>query len=174
MNPTAWEDYKRRSKRWAIRVENELLHSEAYQSLRYAPTLKLLFWGFEKRQVHRTNKRKGKRFEVVDTPFSFTYEEGKRRGLTDKQFGRAVRELISLGFWDLEKQGSGLRGDYSLYRFSDRWRMYGQKDFQRQELPKRVAWGCFGFPKMRQNQREKSAVENASQREISAVENPVS
>lgn len=162
-------------------MDYELLHSEAFQSLRYAPTLKVLFWSYEKREVHRTNKRGGKRFEVIDTPFPFTYEEGKRRGLTDKQFGRAVRELISLGFWDLEKQGSGLQGDCSLYRLSHRWRSFGQKDFEPRDLPKRVGWGCFGSPRRGQMQREKSAVgqrekspvENASQREKSAVENPI-
>jgi hypothetical protein len=164
----AWEDYKRRTKHWAIRPEYELLHAEAFRDLRYAPALKLLFWGFEKREVRKTNKRGRKRFQVIDSPFSFTYEEGRRRGLTAKQFGRAVRELIAHGFWDLEKQGSGLQGDYSLYRLSTRWKVYGQKNFERRDLPKRVRLGCFGFPKKPQKQREKSAGE---QRQIAAVEN---
>jgi hypothetical protein len=163
-------------------VENELLHSEAFRSLRYAPTLKVLFWAYEKREVRKTNRRGSKKFEVIDNPFPFSYEEGRRRGLTDKQFGRAVRELISSGFWDLEKQGKGLQGDYSLYRLSERWRKYGEKDFDSRDLPKRVGWGCFGSPKVSQKQREKStvdqgeesAVENPSQREKSAVENAIS
>jgi hypothetical protein len=91
--------------------------------------------------------------------------------LTHKQFGRAIRELFDRGFIDLEKQGSGMHKDFSLYRFSDRWKKYGGPDFERKEFPKRAVFGCFGGPKRRRKQRHKTAVE---QRPISAVEKPVS
>jgi len=181
LKPEAWEDYRRRSCKWRVRIEYELLHSEAFKSIQYAPAIKVLIWMFEKRIVRKTTSRKN-RFIDIDEPFSFPYEEGRRRGLTHKQFGRAIRELFERGFIDLEKQGSGMHKDFSLYRLSSQWKRFGTTDFERREFPKRPNFGCFGEPKRRRKQGQRtaveqrpiSAVENASQRAISAVENPVS
>jgi len=159
LKPEAWEDYKRRSRKWHTWIEYELLHSEAYSSIQYAPSVKVLNWIFEKRKARRTNSRKN-RYVEVNEPFSFTYEEGKRRGLTHKQFGRAIRELFDRGFIDLKKQGSGMHKDFSLYRFSNRWKKYGTPDFEHKEFPKRPVFGCFGEPNRRRKQRHKTAVEN--------------
>jgi hypothetical protein len=181
LNPEAWEDYKRKSKRWAIRVDYELLHSEAFRSLRYAPTLKVLCWSYEKRKIRKTGSRKN-RYQEIDDPFSFTFSEAALRGLTHKQFGRAIRELYGRGFLELEKHGSGMHKDFSLYCFSERWRKFGTPEFERKEFPKRAAFGCFGESKRRRKQRHNtaveqrpiSAVENVPQRPKSALEDPVS
>jgi hypothetical protein len=80
--------------------------------------------------------------------------------------GRAIRELFDRGFIDLEKQGSGMHKDFSLYRFSERWKKYAEADFKHKKFSKRPVFGCFGEPNRRQKQRHKTAVE---QRPISAV-----
>jgi hypothetical protein len=169
----SWEGYKRRSKKWEIRIPFEILHSEALQQVKYCPTVKVFVWIYEKRKLFRTNKQGKKRFQEVREPFPFAYSEGRRRGLKDRQFGRAIRELVEKGFIDVIRLGSGLQGDPSLYYFSDRWRKYGTPDFEKKELPRRASFGCFGDPKKRakkvinrQFQRQKSTVD---QRQKSTV-----
>jgi hypothetical protein len=163
-------------------VDFELLHSEAFRSLSYAPSIKALFWSLEKRKLEKTKRRGRNRFIEIDDPFSFTYGEAIRRGITNKQFSRAIKELIERGFWDLTKAGSGLQGDYSLYKHSKRWMKYGNLGFQSETMPPKFNYGYIGRPKERQKQRAKSAVdqrpmsavENIPQRALSAVENPTS
>ncbi len=94
MNPSVWEDYKRRTLRWAIRIGFELLYSDAFRSLNYCPSVKVLIWAHEKRQLRLTKRRGRNRFEVLNNDFPFTYAEAKLRGLTHKQFGRALKDLV--------------------------------------------------------------------------------
>lgn len=172
-----WENYKQRSKTWSIRITYGLLHCSAFRSLNYAPAIKLLFYSFEKRTVARVKRRGKQKYQIIDAPFSFTWSEGLARGFTTHGFGRAIRELVDRGFWDLVKQGSGLRGDFSEYQLSQRWRKWGQADFESRDLPRRVVFGCFGAGRHQQNQRKESSVvqrkissvENAHQRKISSV-----
>ncbi len=143
MNADEWGVYVKKSKHWSIRIEYGLLHSMAFARLTYGPAVKLLFWIFEKRKVCKTGAKRGKRkFVVVNEEFSFTYEEAKMRGLSKMQFWRGIRELGQRGFIDLVHQGSGLHGDFSKYQISERWKRFGQPDFEHREIEKR-GWGFY-------------------------------
>lgn len=161
-----WNDYLRRSRTWRIRIGHDLLHSEAYRALKYAPALKVLNWFFEKVHVKVNKKRRGKeRYEVVnDGEMSFSYQEAGFRGLTSNQFSRALKELHSAGFIDLKKHGSGLMGDYTIYLLSQRWRSFGTPQFEEKEFPKSSPFGFRGkyFQRSKSNagQRSKSNVGN--------------
>lgn len=143
MDQTAWNEYLKRTKHWAVRVEYSLLHSQAFRSLTYAPAIKLLFWIFEKRKVCKTGAKRGRRkFVLVDEEFSFTYEEALMRGISRMQFWRGIRELVNFGFVDPIRQGSGLHRDFSTYRLSARWKRLGQADFEEKQIAKR-GWGFY-------------------------------
>lgn len=137
MDLEKWNDYKKRSREWNIRVGYELLHSKAYKSLNYGPALKLLCWVHEKIRVEKIQGKRGKnRFQVKDNGhFSFLYTEANQRGLSDQQFSKALRELHSQGFLDVVKPGSSLKNDFSVYSLSERWKRFGLADFEQKEWP---------------------------------------
>lgn len=156
----AWETYKRESKKRAIRKGFDLIHSEAYLSLRYAPSHKVLDWFLEKRRVIRHEKRKGKRsWEVVNNPFSFTYEDARCRGLSDQQYSGALKELHTVGFIDVVEHGRGMMKSYTKFVLSERWRDYETPNFKHEEFPKSNYIG-YRKPKRNKNNDEKSSLVN--------------
>lgn len=147
MKEEQFNDYIERSKGWAIRIGHDLLHSEAYRELKYAPAIKVLNWIHDKIKIEVDKKKRGKdRYRIIDLSFSFTYGEAKSRGLTPNQFSRALKELCRFGFLDVKKHGSGLMGDYSVFVKSERWRKFGTSEFEAKEFPKSIP---FGFRKMK-------------------------
>ncbi|BEQ14434.1 hypothetical protein FAK_15000 [Desulfoferula mesophila] len=61
---------------------------------------------------------------------SFSYAEAKEFGISTAQFHRILKLLVELGFLDPEHRGGAYGRDYSRYALSDRWRNYGQPDFE--------------------------------------------
>jgi len=139
-----FEEYTRRTsgERWAIRIPFALNLSKAYRALNYGPALKMLNWAYEKGRDVETNKKKrgSKRYVIKLVDFFFTYEEAAKRGLTHKQFSRAIRELHRYGFIEVVHQGSGLRENPNQYRLSERWRAYGTDTFEQIEFPENKEW----------------------------------
>lgn len=148
-----WADYVKRTKEWNTLIPMSLLHSEAYKKLDYAPALKVLNWFYEKRQSRRIKGKRGKdRFQVVnDGNISFPYREAILRGLTSQQFRKALKGLHGLGFIDIKKPGSALRGDWTIFGLSDRWKEYGTSNFKDSEFPKSVHWVNFGWLKKKKS-----------------------
>jgi hypothetical protein len=145
MTEDQWHEYQNRTKKWAIRVSYELIHSEAYKALNYAPALKVLNWFHEKIKVSVNKKRRGKdRYIVDDGDISFPYREAKVRGLSNQQYSKALRELHKVGFVDIKKPGSSLKGDWTLYAMSDRWKDFGRTSFREVEFPRSIHWRNFG------------------------------
>jgi len=173
-----WDEYRRRTVKWAIRMEFAMLHSTAYRSLQYGPTLKVLNWFHEKRSIDVDKKKRGsKRYTVKVQDVSFTYTEAALRGLDHKKFARALRELHVHGFIDVIYLGSGKKRDYTRYALSDRWRTFGAKDFEVIDFPKNISYVArdevtkrWTGRSSKQVQRPISAVD---QRPICAVEDPV-
>lgn len=166
MKEEEWEEYLERSRKWMIRIDFELLHSDAYRRLKYGPALKVLNWFFEKVKfkVDR-NKRGRKRYQTInDGELSFTYREAHIRGLTDQQFRRSLEELVQLGFIDVKKAGSGLRGDYTIFLLSQRWKEFGTPNFEKKEFPESVYGGDIGYRK-----RKKVSSENSSLKRLISV-----
>ena len=61
----------------------------------------------------------------------FTYREAEKMGISRASFMRAIDQLSQLGFLYVEKQGSGLKGDCSLYGISTQWENFGTKQIGR-------------------------------------------
>ena len=75
----------------------------------------------------------------------FTYEDAESEyGVGNKTFSRAIDQLISHGFIDIARVGIGIGGYPTLYSISERWRKYGQPDF---DIGKRVKREAHRFPK---------------------------
>jgi hypothetical protein len=158
MTEDQWTAYCNRSKMWSIRIGYDLLHSHAYRNLNYGPAIKVLNWFHEKLKYEKDKKKRGKnRYRLInDGEISFTYKEAGQRGLTDQKFRRALIELHHLGFIDVTHPGSGLKGDYTKFAISDRWRDFGTDKFKSIKLPQSVFCGSFGYRK------RKSIYENSS------------
>jgi len=124
-----------------IWIERELVKSLAFGKLTgAAPRVLLVF--FTKRQM--VSIKVGKR-EVWDCAnngaLEFTYDEARDRyKLTDHRFTRALDQLITCGFLDVEHAGGQLQRDKSLYRLSDRWRAFDRADFEEKRRPKGRRW----------------------------------
>jgi hypothetical protein len=56
-----------------------------------------------------------------------------------------LKELHRLGFIDVKKPGSGLKGDFTVFVMSQRWRSFGNSEFPHKEWPKSVYDGDFGY-----------------------------
>ncbi|MBM3205924.1 hypothetical protein FJZ41_03710 [Candidatus Shapirobacteria bacterium] len=135
----------------------EMLHSQAYGKLNYGPAIKVLNWFHEKVRYEVNRKKRGKeRYRVKnDGELDFTYREAGFRGLTAQKFSKALRELNELGFIDIKRPGSALKGDWTIFTLSDRWKFYGTANFEEKEFPKSVHWINFGFGSKRKRQRKK-------------------
>jgi len=142
---------------------HDLLHSKAYRDLTYGPAIKVLNWFHEKVKVKVDKKKRGKdRYHVLnDGEIDFTYREADFRGLSAQQFSKALRELHSFGFIEKKKPGSALKGDWTVFGLSERWKAYGTPDFLSPEFPKSVHWVNFGFGTKQKRARKKVRYENS-------------
>jgi hypothetical protein len=158
MTNDQWLDYCARSKHWNIRIGHDLLHSEAYKALSYAPGLKVLNFFFEKIKLEVIKRKRGKeRFQFKNNgDISFTYREAEHRGLTHQQFRKALTELVRFGFIDVVLPGSALRGDYTKFAISERWRQYETKDFEEKKIQYSVHYRNFGFAMGKPGKKRKS------------------
>jgi hypothetical protein len=144
---TKLDDYvkKAHSGGWRTQIEHDLLNSKAFQNLRYVYSVKVLLWFYEKVKVEKSKYKRGfKRWTILKDGLTFTYEEAGARGVSRKQFSKALKELHSVGFIDFEKHGSGLMKDYSVYRLTDRWGLFGTPDFDEIQFPEPKSYG-FGY-----------------------------
>ena len=174
MKEKDWDEYLRRSRTWSIRMGHDLLHSEAYKQLKYGPALKVLNWFHEKVHLTVDKRKRGKnRYQIVQGgEISFTYEEAALRGLTSQKFSRSLKELHGFGFIDVKKPGSCLKGDFTLFTLSQRWRNFGFSGFQRIEWPKSLYSGDFGYRGYHHKRKLSSELSPLDNDENSSLEVP--
>lgn len=157
MNKEKWAEQEKGKAKWAIRIEFALLHSQAYQELKYAPAIKTLNWFYEKVRYKKIKYKRGeKRYQMINEgEISFTYREAGFRGLTQNQFSRALKALCHFGFIDVIKHGSGLEGDYTIFSISNRWKHFGTPEFEEKEFPDSAG---YGYRDKKKKQRMKPSV----------------
>lgn len=155
MTDDQWNEYKKRSRGWSIRMSFELLHSEAYKRLSYSPAIKVLNWFYEKVKFEVNKGKRGKnRYQVINGDISFTYREAGFRGMSHHQFSRALREVYQFGFIEVTRAGSALKGDFTRFEISDRWKDYGTYNFKGLEFPKSMYWVNFGYGSKKREQQK--------------------
>ena len=76
---------------------------------------------------------------------SFPYREAEHRGLSHQQFRKALVELVGFGFIDIVTPGSAMKGDYTKFALSERWRQYGTGTFEEKHTQYSVHYRNFGF-----------------------------
>lgn len=103
---------------WAI------LNAKAFKAMSYASRAMLPYFIGKTKQNIRSDL-------FLKTTFSVSYREAISYGYARKTYARVIGELMRHGFIDPVDKG-GLRGcglSCSVFRMSDRWKAYGQKDF---------------------------------------------
>jgi len=112
-------------------IESEMFYSEPFRELS-ASALRTLLRCLQKRKWDR------KRKQYTDAGFIFPYAEAKWLGIKTTVFWTNMKTLLELGFIDIVHQGGsyqkyGVEKDYSIYKMSDRWRLYGRPEFKKVE-----------------------------------------
>lgn len=121
---------KNRSK--VVVLEQRLLKSKAYRSLR-TPTAYFvlgIFW--TKRQIGKVG-RKGKEQTVIlnNGEITFTYKEAKEKYcISSGAFRDAIDELRDKGFIDIAATGMGVHKVTTFFSISDRWKLCGTPEYE--------------------------------------------
>ena len=125
-----------------IFITTDLIKSKAWLSLTGASqSVYLLFRLRCKMEKITAGGKPGKRAaEWIITnngEIVFPYAEAEKKyGISRHRFARAIDDLIAKGLLDIEDSGEGYRRIATLYRLSDRWRLYGRPDFKQRERKK--------------------------------------
>ena len=123
-----------------ILIEPDLFYSPAFKELSKSGIITLLRC-LQKRKWEET-KIRGKKYNIyTNEPFIFPYTEAAFLGIGITQNWKNFRQLIEIGFLDLEYQGGWYQKhdqekDYSRYKLSERWRKYNTPEFIKNEKPK--------------------------------------
>ena len=135
----------KKKKAGPVVIERELISSPAYLKLTgKAPQVLMVF--LSKRQMVKVSFGKRKVWHIANNgQIVFTYAEAESKyGIGYRTFSKAIGQLILLGFIDIAAQGIGIGKAPTLYAISERWRKYGQPDF---DIGKRVKREAHRFPK---------------------------
>ncbi|MFC1739442.1 hypothetical protein ACFL1G_10395 [Planctomycetota bacterium] len=119
-------------------VDRELLTSKAYLSLK-TPACFIIYGIFlTKRQVENIGKRHDPNWVITNNgSITFTYKEAREiYGLSEYKFEKAIANLVDVGLIDIARPGEYKQP--TLYSISDRWELYGSKNFVKKEMPKRT------------------------------------
>jgi len=126
-----WKARKKKEPSWLddskgfVAITFEMIDSTAFKELTGSGLKALIL-------LMRKNKN-SKPLERFKYQFSFTYPEGRKQGICNASFCRAIKQLHRLGFIDIVIKG-GLRGvsKYpNYYRLSQRWKQFGTPAFQK-------------------------------------------
>jgi hypothetical protein len=129
--------YKIRKQIW---IEPDLFYSPAFNELSKSG-IKTLLRCLQKRKWETTKSHGKKQTVYTNEGFIFPYTEAAFLGIGTTQHWKNIRQLIELGFLDLEYQGGWYQKhdrekDYSRYQLSERWRKYNTPEFIKIEKPK--------------------------------------
>lgn len=134
-------DQKRLKIKKNILIDADLFYSEAFRALSASAIRTLLRClqkrNWEKRRDPGTNH---KRIVYLNEPFIFPYQEAHFLGVGTTQYWKNMTKLIEVGFVEIVHQGGWYqqydrKKDYSVYKLSDRWKLYGTDDFKKVDKP---------------------------------------
>lgn len=125
-----------------VGLPNRLVDGKAFTAMTTGASVKTLVWFWQMAEYDRKAKKAGTESPVGRTDkiknngeLSFTYQEAGWRGMNARRFSRALKELYRLGFIDISHLGRGIRGDYTRYAISDRWRKYDTPEWKEHPYP---------------------------------------
>lgn len=144
------ETLRQDRKRFFWKIEGDLLFSEAFKAIARDGQTVTVYLLILARQPIPPNKKDRLRLEKAglwppkDSSFSFPVREAPSHGLTVRGLAHGLRQLHKVGIIDRIKSGSALKGDFALYRMSNRWRSYGKPTFEVFPWPKANTIGARG------------------------------
>jgi hypothetical protein len=145
----AWELLRRKSWSGFTSMTNRMVDSEAFEALRSVHSVKVLVWFWQMAQYAKEKRKPGQESPIGNLrkilnakDLSFEYRIAAYRGMRPDQFVYALRELFRYGFLDIEHHGRGIKGDWTRYAYSDRWKSYGTPQWAELPFPiaDRVGW----------------------------------
>jgi hypothetical protein len=126
------ETLRRERKRFFWKIDGDLLFHDVFKEIaRDGQTVTALLLILA-RQPIPPNKKGRLRLEKAglwppkDPSFSFPVREAPYHGLTVRGLSRGLQRLHEVGIIDRIKPGSAMKGDFSLYVLSERWRGFGR------------------------------------------------
>ena len=124
-------------------VDRNLVSSDAYLSL--ATTACYIVYGIflTKRVMKNAGDYDNPNWYITNNgKIQFTCKEAlEKYGLSNYRFDNAIEELSRVGLIDIVKRGK--YRDPALYSISERWKLYGTKDFIIKNVPKNLPTGGF-------------------------------
>lgn len=132
--------FKIRNQIW---LDADMFYSDAFNCLS-ASGIKTLMRCLQKRKWENIKVRgKSKKQNIYcNEGFIFPYAEAAALKIArDTQHSKNMKKLVEVGFLEVVHQGGWYQKherekDYSVYRYSDRWRKYGTPEFVMVEKPK--------------------------------------
>jgi DNA-binding PadR family transcriptional regulator len=115
----------------------DLVDSKVFQEL--PGTALKVYLLFLRRRVMKKVGPKGRERWFIENngKIVFTYTEALNKyGFSKPRFQRALNELVEKGFIDITHHGGGVKGDFSTYAISERWRDYGTEKYVFKTRPK--------------------------------------
>jgi len=113
-------------------IEQRLLKSKAYRSLRTPTAYFVLGVFWTKRQMVKVRHNRRQEWDVSNSgEIVFTYKEAKEvYGISYGAFRSAIDELRDKGFIDIAQGGAGVFKAANLYAMSGRWKLYGTPEYE--------------------------------------------
>lgn len=157
-----WRQARRKSWSGFTGLTNRMLDSEAFLALRYVHSVKVLVWFWQMTEYPKEKRRRGQESPIGNLKkivnqgrISFEYRVARYRGMRPDQFSHALRELFKYGFIDIAYHGQGVKGDYTKYSLSDRWKTYDTPQWQEVPFPRsnRSGWASDAFKERRRRER---------------------
>ena len=146
----AWEKYKRHAieqGHFSV-ITAHVWTSNAYQALGDISPIayKILPIVFNKIYRQKTKTKGGRNpahyYFYGNNEWTLSYRDLALFGLTIRQSRNALAALVEVGFIDITRHSSGTRcGEFTKYRYSERWRAWGTENFHRSNFPLSHAQG---------------------------------
>jgi len=121
---------KNRSK--VVVLEQRLLKSKAYRSLRTPTAYFVLGIFMTKRQLVKVGRRGKEQWDIANNgEIVFTYKEAKEKYcISSGAFRDAIDELRDKGFIDISATGMGVHKVTTFFSIIDRWKLYGTPEYE--------------------------------------------
>ena len=130
------EALRQERKRFFWKIDGDLLFHDAFKKIVRDGQTVAVYLLILARQPIPPKKKDQKRLEKLglwppkDSSFSFPVREAPYHGLTVRGLSHGLQRLHEIGIIDRIKPGSAKKGDFALYRLSNRWRSFGKTTFE--------------------------------------------
>lgn len=163
-----WEQTRKKAWSGFTGLTNRMVDSPAYQTIRSAHAVKVLTYFWQMAEYPKQRRRPGQESPIGNLKkvlnngrISFTYQVARYRGMRADQFSHALRELFRYGFIDIASHGQGVKGDYTKFSLSDRWKDYDTPQWEEIPFPRSYRAGYASAEYQQRRRRERDAKKNS-------------